>query len=719
MRELITRRCPQFGGNFFLVVSTFFLLLIASGHAFTSPTDTSEIARLQSLLDSCQAYLRRLEDDTELNRLQNNLKAAEATAEMAEREADVAKSFQHDIDARLELERATADVHKASELLSNYQVRRALSRHEIPGVKKECDSLRARLDAARSTPNVVSRPMPQQDGWGIQEGRTWSDAVSETPGEDQKQRRLVFDERSRRQTDRDKPDGAGQNDDPRDPSPSRPGPNRTDLAPSAGPYHEFAALCRIGWASALARYSIGRADDSIIDHLRFAGEHMEMANRNTFDPIRAWPNWRGGKGQLHDQAMRLDRSDGATRTQLANELQLNWPGYADELAKQVVASRLEHMPTCDSHYAELGYHLCYGQQAMQIAEVAEREGDPQLMRRSSVDAKGHIQSARQVLKSLPRVKLATGSCVDLSPVERHLASIAIITPLEASVLAANRGFEETLRILGGVGRAAGNCSGDLVGAWIGSSGGGGFIVRYERSGDHYLGRFVRVRPDMDYREGAVYQRLRKIDDHNYAGTWDISMSGRKRTAQIHIKVQGGHLRIDEPDGTGSTYSRVPENLVSQIRLVGNPGMQNYHLRGYSDHDITFKPHECREGSMTSNMGDVLVMAETSPDPRRVGQRYTFTLSLDNRGSTPIQVSSVGAETTVNGRTAGSGKNYFSPQSHSGRGWLTSLAPPGKKTVIYRGTGTADASGIGLWKTTLTFHTNRGDFTVHTSSKVIP
>ncbi|MBU1732491.1 MAG: hypothetical protein KKE21_02550 [Gammaproteobacteria bacterium] len=618
----------------------------------------------------------------------------------------------------------------AEKAVSMHQASRAIARRDTTSIKAQCKDLQTRLQAARLATRSDAAPASQPDAWGIKEGRSWSGAASESASNDVEERhaeeRHVIDERSGIKPGTDDPKRDRLRNDPqRDRWRFDTMPNRTALNVGVGPYHEFAALCRIGWASALSLYSVGRADDSIIDHLRFAGEHMEMANRTTFDPLRAWPDWQSRKSRLHDQANRLDRSNGSSRRSLSNELKMSWTGHANELAKQLIASRLEHLPTCDSHYARLGYQLCYGQQALQIAEVAERDGNRPLMQRSLGDARDRLQGARRELSELPRVKLATGSCADLSPVERMISPISPNRPLQVNVVAANSGLDETLRILAGVRQAAGECSGDLVGTWIGSSGGGGFIIRFEHSGDQYLGRFIMVRPDMqkkDYRQGQVYMKLRKEGERGYVGTWDSSVWGRRKLEQIKVVVSGDHMREETSGGFKTTMSRVPDQLVNQIRLVGNPGMENYYLRGYSEHDINFKPNECgRHESPSSSQGsssDVVVAAETSPDPRRVGQRYTFTLVLDNRGPNAIHVSSVGATTTINGRQAGSGKNYFSPQNHSGRGWLTSVAPPGRKTMIYRGTGTANADGLGLWKTELTFHTDQGDFTTHTSSRVI-
>jgi len=116
---------------------------------------------------------------------------------------------------------------------------------------------------------------------------------------------------------------------------------------------------------------------------------------------------------------------------------------------------------------------------------------------------------------------------------------------------------------------------------------------------------------------------------------------------------------------------------------------------------------------------VTVLAETVPDPRRVGQRYTFTLAIENRSARAVRVTSVGAETSVDGVLRTASTNYFNPERHANGGWVTSVAPAGRSTVIFQGTGTATAESVGVWTTRLVFHTDVGDFELLTSSRVVP
>lgn len=728
--------------------------------SLAAQADNAEVIRLQGLLDNCLAHLQRLEKDPELARLQKNASDARSAwrsakdlankleAELKQLEAEENRLRAETKDERpyfgvtsggsddgpaLRLDRAIRDrkekrtlLRSAEELadqaeeraddaekaVSMHQASRAMARRDTASIKAQCKDLQTRLQAARLATRSDAAPASQPDAWGIKEGRSWSGAASEPASNGVEERhaeeRHVIDERSGIKPGTDDPKRDRLRNDPqRDRWRFDTTPNRTDLNVGAGPYHEFAALCRIGWASALSLYSVGRADDSIIDHLRFAGEHMEMANRTTFDPLRAWPDWQSRKSRLHDQANRLDRSDGSSRSSLSNELKMSWTSHANELAKQLIASRLEHLPTCDSHYARLGYQLCYGQQALQIAEVAERDGNRPLMQRSLVDARDRLQGARRELMELPRVKLATGSCVDLSPVANILQGGQSRDTLAIQVGAANNAFERATAILGQAQSQAMSRSrpqSGIAGQWCYSM----FLdqkdldhpeslcrIQFDQNGDQFFGRIVpgTCGPDRvgkllirkHPREGDTVLRLRATSSNKYEGQgliWD-------GWASASVEIQGERARLVRWD--------------SQTR----------------DHRHLFRcegsQHENRSGSTDVN---VVVAAETSPDPRRVGQRYTFTLVLDNRGPNTIHVSSVGATTTINGRQADSGKSYFSPQSHSGRGWLTSVAPPGRKTVIYRGTGTANADGLGMWKTELTFHTDQGDFTAHTSSRVI-
>ncbi len=216
--------------------------------------------------------------------------------------------------------------------------------------------------------------------------------------------------------------------------------------PGAGPYHEFAAMCRFGWASALARYSVGPADRTIMQHLEAAGQHMRAANETTFSPLRAWPNWSSHVGRLNAEAERLSRDGDAYRETLAGNLSGSWRGLARELAYQAAGEVLPR-ENCDSLYAETGYQLCFAQEALQIAEAAERQGEDMMRQIVRGEAQLHLAGARAALNSLPSVPLASGRCVDLREVASMLSRDVPTAPLSTRVPAINDAIDRTLDIL--------------------------------------------------------------------------------------------------------------------------------------------------------------------------------------------------------------------------------------------------------------------------------
>lgn len=447
-----------------VVLFTGFLLLPSAA------ADEAETERLQGLYDACLTQQRRLEHNPEQDRLETRVQAASRALQHAIHTEHQLKEQLNQIRSRITLldgtyevdrlieqreamrtqlkeaeqqtEAASRQLEQAEAALGMQMTRHAQAARELPAVSAQCESLRQRLAVARRAAPALASTPAGNDGWGLDEGRSWSGAGNEVPAEFRPIRR---DQPREGPQDRGPPQ---RDDSSRDPPPGLgPSPNRTVLTAGAGPYHEFAALCRIGWSSALARYSVGRADDSIVDHLRFAGEHMRMANATTFDPLRAWPNWSMRQRRLNDLADRLLRTQGSVRNALAADLDMSWSGHADELAKQMVASRQEHLPTCDSHYARLGYLLCYGQQAWQTAAVAAREGDRNLMQRAERDGRLRLQAALGELRDLPKVRLASGRCLDLSPVTETLHTALSRPDWTQRVDAANTAFEETLRLL--------------------------------------------------------------------------------------------------------------------------------------------------------------------------------------------------------------------------------------------------------------------------------
>lgn len=472
-------RCPAAGQWGIVRTILFALALFAVIPLFVpfSPTALAangEAAVLQGRYEACLAQQRRLESDPERARLE---------ARTNEARQDLQRAVHDEIEIKDELERlgpsitlmdeslesdrlierrelmrarlreaerrvkqASGAAEAAEAGLGMHMTSHALAARDLPAVIAQCENLRLRLEAARIAERSDIAASSGGDNWGLEQGQTWSGPSDQVPAEFRQDQRA---ESGGNQPSKP-PSGGGvttrRDDLPRDLPPFSM-PNRTVLDAGAGPYHEFAALCRIGWGSSLARYSVGPADDSIVEHLRFAGDHMRAANATTFDPLRAWPDWSRRQRRLGDLADRLVSKRGAFRASLAVELDMGWSGHAEELAKQMVASQRQHLPTCDSHYARLGYQLCHGQQTWQIAAVAEQEGEHDLTRRAEVEGRRHLQAALGELRDLPKVRLASGRCVDLSPVAESLRTALAERDWSRKVEGANAAFEESLRLL--------------------------------------------------------------------------------------------------------------------------------------------------------------------------------------------------------------------------------------------------------------------------------
>jgi hypothetical protein len=203
-----------------------------------------------------------------------------------------------------------------------------------------------------------------------------------------------------------------------------PGPPQTRAAagqPAA--YHIFATGSRLGWASGLGQYSIGPADTSIIEHLQVAGEHVMWANRESYLPVKAWPNWTANRAEMRSWADGLARDPrDPTRRQISISANSRAGTLADALRYQTMGTP-ERAATCDAAYMSLGYELGYGQQAIGIADEAARNGDRALARQARQDGLSHVQNSTRILSEYERTQHLTGRCADLRDVRTQLDAI--------------------------------------------------------------------------------------------------------------------------------------------------------------------------------------------------------------------------------------------------------------------------------------------------------
>jgi hypothetical protein len=209
-------------------------------------------------------------------------------------------------------------------------------------------------------------------------------------------------------------------------APAAPPPAVLRTRPAAGQpaaFHIFATGSRMGWAAGLGQYSVGPADETIVEHLQVAGEHIMWANRESYLPVKAWPNWTANRAEVRswaDELARVPRNP--TRRQITIRANSRAATLADELRYQTVGSP-QYTATCDAAYMRLGYELGYGQQVLGIADEAARNGDRALAQKARQDGASHLQNATRILAEYERTLHVTGRCADLRDVRAQLDAI--------------------------------------------------------------------------------------------------------------------------------------------------------------------------------------------------------------------------------------------------------------------------------------------------------
>ncbi len=208
----------------------------------------------------------------------------------------------------------------------------------------------------------------------------------------------------------------------------------TDGTITSTGYHVFAAGSRLGWAAGLSQYSVGPADQTIVEHLNAAGDHVFAAYQNSRAPLLAWPNHPSIRADLARKGENLltkgQQPGSRVREQLASALHSKMLALANAVAIQVVANRVEAMENCESKYHRLGYFLAYAHQVLLIAEAMDREGmDRSLVNKVRGDGKQKIQSAINTLSGFKDLKLASGACAPLTDLMEPLRKALSVSDL--------------------------------------------------------------------------------------------------------------------------------------------------------------------------------------------------------------------------------------------------------------------------------------------------
>jgi len=222
----------------------------------------------------------------------------------------------------------------------------------------------------------------------------------------------------------------------------------------------YCAGSRLGWAAALSRYTMGQADELIVEHLQASSIHIKGAHDNSFGPKRAWANWPRIAGKHESLGRRLlEKAGGPNGPNYRRSLSNSLKGQALNLARQIAyqgrLDDLKQMENCDSYAMRIGYYLAYASQALSYAAEAETNQMPQKeVRRFTSEGMSAASSAAYYLREFKKLKLISGFCVDLGNIANVFhKGISGGKSLPERVAATRKAWEDTLAALGGNGKS--------------------------------------------------------------------------------------------------------------------------------------------------------------------------------------------------------------------------------------------------------------------------
>ena len=387
-----------------------------------------------------------------------------------------------------------------------------------------------------------------------------------------------------------------------------PGPPQTRaVAGQPAAYHIFATGSRLGWASGLGQYSIGPADTSIIEHLQVAGEHVMWANRESYLPVKAWPNWTANRAEMRSWADGLVRDPrNPTRRQISISANSRAGTLADALRYQTMGAP-EHVATCDAAYMSLGYELGYSQQTLGIADEAARNGDRVLAREARQDGMSHLQNSNRILSEYERTLHLTGRCADLRDVKTRLDAIVgmdigdLSGQSRSTTAAWTLALERIVALRGGQpaqavpappppsppartggGTQPAAAPAQVPGADPGELEGyrvtGSKIYRFEKQGDEYVGSLEHVPSSagqFGIRQGDQVFRLMRVSPNLYKGRYQKRVEtevvdgwqvGKKVDRQVPVWVSVlGVVAFSWGPGASIAYL-APAGFISPSRV---------------------------------------------------------------------------------------------------------------------------------------------------------
>jgi hypothetical protein len=152
-------------------------------------------------------------------------------------------------------------------------------------------------------------------------------------------------------------------------------------------------------AAVLAKHTDGVADAAIANHVSAAIGHMRDANRNSFAPHKAWPDWEQRGRQYRATLAGFARKSGGYRDIARRQLHSYFHGQAMSLMRQL---RTQVAGTTGENYDSvlfrIGYHLASAAQLRLIAEDGRAAGaDREWLRKVRARADSHAQMAARYI----------------------------------------------------------------------------------------------------------------------------------------------------------------------------------------------------------------------------------------------------------------------------------------------------------------------------------
>ena len=160
-----------------------------------------------------------------------------------------------------------------------------------------------------------------------------------------------------------------------------------------------------------------------------------------------------------------------------------------------------------------------------------------------------------------------------------------------------------------LGGGGGDCSGELAGIW-GATNWCRWIVQYQKQGNTYIGRYVRLATYMKkagFREGQIYERLQKIGERDYKGFRMVFNKGGMSQEPYQLRVMGNYASDDPGNNVRMYYwARIPPNILSTARYQRHGAEETWDIPGYTDKKQWWTAPDCTKGASGGGGGGGLL-----------------------------------------------------------------------------------------------------------------